>query len=169
MKLYINPDSASTNFSPKMADFNELLSKISFEDKPNDIPVNVGLTIRTVNSNEVLCNKDKEIVLTTPLQPLGFEVSTFAIIFSVKNILEGYNLTSSYMQLDTHIQAIGHYIDETQDSFTIYLHLLIKDDSLLINELAEKLESEWVKIEDLSLHSDVYCPKIVLPTLKIVG
>lgn len=169
MLLYIDRDNTETNLSPKMDDFRELLTHIHFENRPNDIPVNVGVSIRTLKDNTVLCEEDQNIVFKTPLVPMGVEISTFSIILSIKEYLSQFNLDGLKMQLDTQLQAIGYYFDDTTESFIIYFHLLIKDESLLINELAEKTNNMWVKIQDLSLNSSLGCNTIVLPTLKIVG
>lgn len=167
--MYCRRITQETNFRMEKGEFNSLINNLTTtKQNEDDMKVNIGVVVRTAKTNEILINKEKQVILVSPIITSN-HVGYFALIETVKDTLSNTfedfkNITMDKLKL-TVLMPIGTYVKEGE--LVVYFNLIIDDEvkSVFVNN---NYSYNFEKMDETLLSSLKGCDIIVKDTLKIV-
>lgn len=167
--MYCRKITKETNFRMAKEEFNSLINNFTTtKQNDDDMKVNIGVIVRTANTNEILVNKEKQVVLVSPII-METHVGYFALIETVKNVLsekfeDFKNITLDQLK-KTVLMPVGTYIKDGE--LVVYFNLIIDDvvKSLFANN---NYSYNFEKLDETLLSNLNGCDIIIKDTLTII-
>lgn len=167
--MYCRKETKETNFKMIKGEFNSLINSITTtKQNEDDMKVNVGVVVRTANTNEILINKEKQVVFVSPIL-METHVGYFALIETIKILLsekfEGFkNITMEQLK-KTMLLPIGTYLKDGE--VVVYFNLII-DDGVKSVFANNDYSYNFEKLDDNLLSNLNGCDIIIKDTLTII-